>query len=426
MSWINRKEFPGQYADARVLGEAYAFNGPAGVHTSEGVKPPSGTDYLMFLRIPYVGPLQVAGKDHAGAAGRVWNGTSWVPESPMFGNRPVAYDIAGNLHVVRSANEPSGSIGIRYFNEQGPVYSKDTYADNLNSVYEYTDRGGVRIGQSGIGGAVAVIDGVRYLIEPGDTQMINVDRQGDHFAISMTKFDSGTVVIIQTTLEEILRQPIQFLDQPGPTPVPVPTPTPVPIMPEHKNEVLALAEANPFDKSSMESIFNFTRRVAWTLRGDGCGLLQKGPGGENEFMVNGVSYSISRVCYPDGHIFKILSDAGPGGQNGPQWADDGTVDPSRYRVAIAPDGSTPQPVPVPTPVPAPDVTKEEFEFLSEQVTRLQDGLSAVENDLIELRAKVSVLEAKPAPPLPKLVCKGKTESSWGHQHQVNLEVKVVE
>lgn len=65
------------------------------------------------------------------------------------------------------------------------------------------------------------------------------------------------------------------------------------------------------------------------------GLLSKN-GGENITFYEpvGVNISISRVCYPNGQIFKVLSDAGPGGVNGPIWHDDGLVNAGRY-VAVA-------------------------------------------------------------------------------------------
>jgi hypothetical protein len=75
------------------------------------------------------------------------------------------------------------------------------------------------------------------------------------------------------------------------------------------------------------------KRVAWLLRGGGGGLLLK-PGGENIVTWNGRSYSASRMCYPDGHIYKLLSDVPT--TNGPSWQDDGFVDRSLYVAAIDP------------------------------------------------------------------------------------------
>jgi hypothetical protein len=79
--------------------------------------------------------------------------------------------------------------------------------------------------------------------------------------------------------------------------------------------------------------FEVVKRVAWLLRGGGGGLLLK-PGGENIVTWNGKSYSASRMCYPDGHIYKLLSDVPT--TNGASWQDDGFVDRSLYVPAIDP------------------------------------------------------------------------------------------
>jgi hypothetical protein len=71
--------------------------------------------------------------------------------------------------------------------------------------------------------------------------------------------------------------------------------------------------------------FNVTKRVAWALRGEGAGLLIE-TGGENIAAWQGNLFSASRIVYPDGHLYKVISDAGPGGANGASWQDEG-VDP---------------------------------------------------------------------------------------------------
>ncbi len=77
------------------------------------------------------------------------------------------------------------------------------------------------------------------------------------------------------------------------------------------------------------------KRVAWLLRGEGAGLLIKASG-DNVVLWQGFSLSASRICYPDGHIYKLMSDAGPGGTNAPQFSDNDFVDPSLYVKAIDP------------------------------------------------------------------------------------------
>lgn len=78
-----------------------------------------------------------------------------------------------------------------------------------------------------------------------------------------------------------------------------------------------------------------TKRVAWLLRGSGGGLLIKNSG-ENVVPWLGINFSATRVCFPDGHIYKIIGDAGPGGANTPGWGDNDFVDRSLYVAAIDP------------------------------------------------------------------------------------------
>jgi hypothetical protein len=83
-----------------------------------------------------------------------------------------------------------------------------------------------------------------------------------------------------------------------------------------------------------EGAFEVTKRVAWALRGEGAGLLIK-PGGENIVSWLGLSFAAARICYPDGHIYKVLSDVPT--TNGPSWQDNGFVDHSLYVAAIDPN-----------------------------------------------------------------------------------------
>jgi hypothetical protein len=82
-----------------------------------------------------------------------------------------------------------------------------------------------------------------------------------------------------------------------------------------------------------EGAFEVTKRVAWLLRGSGGGLLIKN-GGENIVSWKGYSFSAGRICFPDGHIYKVLSDIPS--TNGPSWQDNGFVDRSLYVPAIDP------------------------------------------------------------------------------------------
>src|SRR5260221_670495 len=68
------------------------------------------------------------------------------------------------------------------------------------------------------------------------------------------------------------------------------------------------AAVNPASGSA-EAAFEVTKRVAWALRGEGAGELIKN-GGENIVSWQGYSFAAGRICYPDGHIYKVVSDVG--------------------------------------------------------------------------------------------------------------------
>lgn len=102
------------------------------------------------------------------------------------------------------------------------------------------------------------------------------------------------------------------------------------------------------DAALVDCVWNFVRpgnsvedlevakRVAWLLRNRGGALLLKGSG-ENVVPWLGRNFSASRVCIlPQGHLYKIIGDAGPGGSNTPGWADNDLVDPSTCLAAIDP------------------------------------------------------------------------------------------
>jgi hypothetical protein len=87
--------------------------------------------------------------------------------------------------------------------------------------------------------------------------------------------------------------------------------------------------------SDTVSDMEVVKRVAWLMRDQGAGLLIKS-GGDGTMAWQGYSFSASRICFPNGHIYKVIADAGPGGTNLPVYADNDFVDPTLYVKAIDP------------------------------------------------------------------------------------------
>lgn len=162
---------------------------------------------------------------------------------------------------------------------------------------------------------------------------------GDTFTVPYT----GTTCLGPVSGTQVLHRPAPA-STPPPAPAPPPPPPPVPSVSTDPllgcgglvADKLALITCirdrlNP--PRTTAGAFEITKRVAWALRGEGAGLLIKN-GGENIVSWRGYSFSASRICAPDGHIYKILSDVPT--TNGPSWQDNDFVEPNRYVPAIDP------------------------------------------------------------------------------------------
>jgi hypothetical protein len=157
---------------------------------------------------------------------------------------------------------------------------------------------------------------------------------------------SGTSCLGPFSGSSTLRRPAPAeAPPPPPPPAPEPPPPPPPGPEPWENcgsltyDKLALVRCvhDAIDPGrSADRAFEVTKRVAWLLRGEGGGLLIK-DSGENIMYWQGYWFSLSRICFPDGHIIKVLTDAGEGGTNGPAYNDDGFVDPRRWVPAIDPN-----------------------------------------------------------------------------------------
>jgi hypothetical protein len=154
----------------------------------------------------------------------------------------------------------------------------------------------------------------------------------------------GTTCLGPVSGSEMLRRAAP----PPPAPVPTPSPQPGGGSPPASNDVLfgcgGIQDNLELVKcihghirpTNTETAFEVTKRVAWALRDrGGAGLLIK-PAGENIVTWRGYTFSAGRICYPDGQLYKVITDVGPGGANGPGWKDDGFVDRNRYLPALDP------------------------------------------------------------------------------------------
>lgn len=117
--------------------------------------------------------------------------------------------------------------------------------------------------------------------------------------------------------------------------------------------------------------FEITKRVAWELRAQGAGLLQKSTGN------NCAGYAIDIIAFQDGSYVDVLVDGG--NANTPAWnvkAD--KVDAARWRAAFDPGDAPPAPPPpapgTGTPPPV-DPNDELARVIDEATARILGGLS---------------------------------------------------
>ena len=60
------------------------------------------------------------------------------------------------------------------------------------------------------------------------------------------------------------------------------------------------------------------------------------PAGETVVTGRGYPFAAGRILYADGHLYKVISDVGRGGTNGPSWQDEGFLETSRRLPALDP------------------------------------------------------------------------------------------
>lgn len=140
-------------------------------------------------------------------------------------------------------------------------------------------------------------------------------------------------------------------------------------------QVKAELQAKGADLSGACGGFAITKRVAWKLRDEGAGVLDK-PAGNN---CDGRAVDI--LIYPGGRIFDILTDAG--GSNGASWQPGDPVDAARWRAVLTdPDGGAGQP---PSTPPGP-VSTVDLRPVLERLAAAEGGLlnriAEAEGDLV--------------------------------------------
>ena len=394
---INWAGGPDGYGDARVDGSYAVQRGVGIIQTHTGDLRLEGDTNLLFIRLPYVGKFRIAGKKQhsdANGAGLEWDGSQWTVFAPAPGNNPVIYLSDGIRCWVTALNSPSGALGWRYVADNGALVScAQSYADSARAIFEFTTKGDVTIGQGQVDGCIALADGKRYLLEPGHCRFINMDRQGDRFAVTIVKLLDKQTVIYWFSRSELAGFPQQLSTSggtstqppapnanPGTTPNANPQePPPVPEIPNCKDILDATWAAHPVERERMlaasaayeemkkahgadapetkakEPALSEAKGVMCDIFATACAKRDARFGqrlkkdGTNHRRADGVYVSTDVLLWKeDGkdkfHVIDMLSDNSYG------WSINPTdFQPSSNWVAALPDASAPAPQPEPVP-----------------------------------------------------------------------------
>lgn len=308
-----------------------------------------------------------------------WDGNQWVQLGWSYGVNTVAFDPAGN--VVE--NIPAyGSQGIRWIDEAGVHTSDQTYGPGEFNLSQFTTHGDITVGQSYDDGAIAVVNGKRYLLHPGYTVFIRFNRDGDNLAISIVT--PAGLVLMWLTKDELLALPVDAPQAPQPEkkpeqPKPEPKPEPTPV--SHPSQLATIESIRAKYPTPLGPTHPaFLIEVASTLGV----LLFKKDSGTHVTLPNGTNVSQDIVVYPDDHEgFDILND-GEGAAN-PSWSSKGTMTGEFVSVAGSmPGGPSPIP-PVATPGEQLDAS---LKALGAQIELLKGALAAQGAMIDTLRAKL--------------------------------------
>lgn len=157
----------------------------------------------------------------------------------------------------------------------------------------------------------------------------------------------------------------------------------------------------PTPRTVQDALRYIRALLALLPAGEEAGYVKGPAGGENvTALPDGTLVRISRVMYPDGQIYKVMSDAPNGG---PQWVEE-DVRPELY-VPFT-DGHTiggATPTPTPTP-PSVDLTPllARVADLERHMEHLHSAFAEVSRQIEALNRQIAELSARPAPTLPPL------------------------
>ena len=166
-----------------------------------------GSESVLYLRCyDFNGVFWLAGQGAVTDTAWLWNGSAWVNYGPTPGVNTCAFG-AGCLYVVKSGSTylrvnlltgassieqaALGSQGFRFIRDDGvPVPADDTHRSADGTLFDYTERGDVTVGQGPVQDTVAIFGAARermtlvHAVVVEDCRFVRVNRTGDEFAVA--------------------------------------------------------------------------------------------------------------------------------------------------------------------------------------------------------------------------------------------------
>lgn len=405
--WYTHSLPSGEYASLVAGGIATHF-GKIAQPVNDAGKP----DGPLFIDITMVGGLHIAGKgaDSYITHERMPDGT-WVRHPDACGNYSVIYDLNGVLHISDCS---IGSQGWRFVALDGTLVTGDQTTGHPVGLWEWTDLGGILVGQGDYGVRVYADGKLRQLSvrdeqgiwhQVGDkTFDIKARRVGDNFSLSFYDVapDGLTAHIFLGTIDELVAQPPVAAAPPPPPPPtqPKPEPEPTPVStPNHLEVVQAVNAAFPhlLETNTNESCGQFTERVALALRDvdPDFGLVSKS-GAEKQYRGHG----IDSLKHRNGQVIDIIGAAGAktDGENRvgtPVWSEVPSRDGNNWMAPMAVEGETLPPAPGPTNSGPTTIDAMVRSLIAAAIGIESSERAKLSAEVLKLTAEIAELKARP-------------------------------
>lgn len=226
---MQRFNYPGGWYCERLPGGKFIQGYPnKTVLTSEGLR--TYIDDILMIRIGLVdNQIRFAGPGHNSFDIIEWDGTQFQPRGVNCGESPAAYwfdDRPDPLEIVRACTYPPyGSAGIRWIDTVIHPGADSILPVGNDGIFQWTERDGIKVGQGAIGGVAITYQGIRYILEEGNTVFVRFNKVGNNLAVAFWRQDINSGVHYEFTVDEIS----SLTKQPYPPPIP---PMPPPAAPK--------------------------------------------------------------------------------------------------------------------------------------------------------------------------------------------------